>query len=68
MVGRDKTKLSFADITVGAELSLYVIFFIFLGYFIGNEISKIAGMLGTVIGAFLGALFAIRRCLKIMKK
>lgn len=41
-------------LALGSELALSVIFFIFLGYYLGGKISKNFAIIGMVIGAIMG--------------
>ncbi len=50
---------------LGVELAFYVLFFIFAGYYIGNEISEMAGRLGMVFGSFLGFVIGMYRANKV---
>lgn len=38
----------------GTEFAVSIIFFIFLGYYLGSLHSEIAGIAGMLIGAFVG--------------
>jgi len=61
---KTKKEILARSIGIGLEFSITVISLIFIGYFLGSKISKDMGMLGTVVGAFLGLILATRELIK----